>query len=259
MPIEPGTPSTQDHPHLSIVVPAYNEEERLPLTLNKITTYLSQQDYAWEVIVVNDGSEDQTAAVVTELASNGLILLNQEHRGKACAVTAGVLAARGDIIFMCDADLSVPIEHVGRFLPFFASGYDIVIGSREAQGARRFGEPGYRHMMGRVFNWAVWTLTVSGFHDTQCGFKAFRKLIAQDLFHRLQLYNGRSSAIRGPMVTGFDVELLFLATKRGYRIAEVPVDWHYGQGSKVRPFHDTIRMLGDVLRVRWNEWRARYS
>lgn len=248
-------------PFLSIIVPAYNEEARLPDSLSKIASYLATQPYDWEVIVADDGSEDGTAAVAAEFAGRderirpvGLI-----HRGKAAAVRGGVMAARGKLAFICDADLSMPIEEVGKFIPLFAEGYDIAIGSREAPGAKRYNEPYYRHLMGRVFNRLVRLLTIGGFQDTQCGFKCFKAEVARDLFNRSQLYRADGGPIKGPLVTGFDVELLFLAVRSGYRVVEVPIDWYYAKGSKVRPVRDTFAMMGDVLRVRWNDLRGAYD
>lgn len=186
-------------------------------------------------------------------------MLNLRHLGKAAAVRGGILAARGELAFICDADLSMPIEEVAKFLPSFAQGYDIAIGSREATGAKRYGEPFYRHLMGRVFNRLVRLLTVGGFQDTQCGFKCLRAAVARDLFNRMRLYSDDGRPIKGPMVTGFDVELLFLALRSGYRVAEIPIDWYYAKGSKVNPVRDTFRMFGDVVKVRINDLRGQYN
>ncbi|MHB1415131.1 MAG: dolichyl-phosphate beta-glucosyltransferase [Chloroflexota bacterium] len=248
-------------PFLSLIVPAYNEESRLPDSLAKIVSYLRKQDYEWEVVVANDGSEDGTAAVAERFAAlDGRVrLLNLKHLGKAAAVRGGILKARGELVFICDADLSMPIEEVAKFLPAFAQGYDIAIGSREAVGAKRYGEPFYRHLMGRVFNRLVRLLTVGGFQDTQCGFKCLRAVVARDLFNRMRLYSDDGRPIKGPMVTGFDVELLFLALRSGYRVAEIPIDWYYAKGSKVNPVQDTFRMFGDVVKVRINDLRGQYN
>ncbi len=257
-----GSPiSSEREPFLSLVVPAYNEEGRLPESLRRIASYLGEQPYDWEVVVSDDGSEDGTAAVVESFAARDprFRLLRLAHRGKAAAVRGGVMASRAKLSFICDADLSMPIEEVGKFLPFFAEGYDIAIGSREAPGARRYHEPYYRHLMGRVFNRIVRFLTIGGFQDTQCGFKCFKADVARDLFERSHLYCDDSQPIQGPLVTGFDVELLFLAVRSGYRVAEVPIDWYYAKGSKVRPVRDTFAMLGDVLRVRFNDLRGKYN
>jgi len=248
-------------PYLSIVVPAYNEERRLPQTLHSITSYLQTKNYTAEVIVVDDGSTDNTAAVVEGLAAKNPIirLIRNEHRGKAYTVRTGMLAARGKYILFTDADGATPINEADKLLPYLEQGYDVAIASREGVGAKRYDEPWYRHMMGRVFNFIVRILAVPGIHDTQCGFKAFRCKAAHDLFRNMQLYTTQSGTIRGAMLTGFDVEILFLARKWGYTIAEVPVHWYYGTDSKVHPLKDSWRNLRDVLCVRWNDLQGKYQ
>jgi glycosyltransferase involved in cell wall biosynthesis len=247
-------------PWLSIVVPAFNEEARLPTSLQKINAYLTQQDYAAEVIVVDDGSEDRTGAVAESLLPGmpTLRIIRNPHRGKAYAVKTGVMASRGSLIFLCDADLSMPIEEIAKFIPFFAQGYAVVIGSREAPGARRFSEPEYRHVMGRVFNFLVRTVLFGEFQDTQCGFKCLSRDAALDLFPRLQVRTTEVE-VKGPMVTGFDVEMLYLARKLGYRIAEVGIHWYYARGSKVNPVQDTLRLVADLIKVRINDRRGYYD
>jgi dolichyl-phosphate beta-glucosyltransferase len=239
-----------ERPSLSIIVPAYNEERRLPKTLPRIVAFLEAQDYPGEVIVVDDGSADNTANGVEEMAAQWsyVTLIRNEHRGKGYAVRSGVLAAQGDYLFLCDADLSMPIEQVARFLPPELEGYDIGIGSREVAGARRYDEPSHRHLMGRVFNFLVRLLAVRGFQDTQAGFKCFRREVAHDLFP-YQTMDG----------FGFDVEVLFIAHKRGYRIVEVPIDWYYMTNSRVSPVGDSMRMLREILQVRINDWRGKYD
>jgi dolichyl-phosphate beta-glucosyltransferase len=158
-----------------------------------------------------------------------------------------------------DADLATPIEYVQDARDLLEEGWDLVIGSREGNGARRIGEPRHRHYMGRLYNYFVQALLLPGIRDTQCGFKAFRYDVARDLFTRTALYHGTDLRVRGPLVTGFDVELLYLARRRGYRIFELPVVWRHVSGSKVRPGVDSMLMLRDVLRVRWNGLRGRYD
>lgn len=251
-----------DRPFLSVVVPAYNEARRLPKNLRRILAYLQTQDYSFEVIVVDDGSTDETAVSVREIAASDprVHLIENPHFGKGYTVRTGMLAATGEIALFSDADLSAPIEELEGLLPWFDRGYDVVIGSREGGGTRqRIGEPFYRHLMGRIFNLLVRILAVRGVQDTQCGFKAMRGEVAQDLFPRLRLHNGSAGPIQGSMVTAFDVELLFLAQKRGYKIKEVPVEWHYGSESKVNPLKDSWRNFKDVATVRWNDLRGRYN
>lgn len=252
--------SSQD-PYLSIVVPAYNEEQRLPATLARILCYLDEQPYEGEVIVVDDGSEDRTVELVRGLMSRHphLRLIENKHRGKGYAVRSGMLATRGRVTLFCDADLAVPIEETARLLARLEEGHNVVIGSREGLGARRYGEPWYRHLMGRAFNFLVRIIATGHFQDTQCGFKCFRGEVARDLFSRLQLYGDRAPTIKGAALTAFDVELLFLALKRGYRVAEVPVEWHYGLHSKVHPITDSLRHIRDVLTVRLYDWRGLYE
>lgn len=254
---EIGRAVSTNRPHLSIIIPAYNEERRLPRTLAEISAYLARQAFSAEVLVVDDGSDDTTA----ELAQRhpGVEVLRCAHRGKGFAVRAGTLAARGEYVLLCDADLAVPMEEWEKFEPYFAAGYVVVIGSREGLGAKRQGEPWYRHLMGRVFNLIVQLVAVGGIQDTQCGFKALRHDVAHDLFRRMRIYGEASPTVRGAAVTAYDVELLFLAHRRGYRIAEVPVVWNYGTETKVNPVRDSLRNLRDVLQVRFNALFGRYN
>lgn len=247
-------------PFLSIVVPAYNEEKRLPASLQAIHQYLAGRDYLSELIVVDDGSEDRTAEVAEASRAEipNLRVIRNPHRGKAYALKSGVLASHGSLVFLCDADLSMPIDEIEKFLPPLRQGFGVVIGSREAPGAHRFGEPPHRHLMGRVFNYLVRLVVMSEFQDTQCGFKCLNRQAAFDIFPRLQVRT-ENVEVKGPMVTGFDVELLYLARKLGYRIAEVGIQWHYAPGSKVNPVQDTLRMISDVLKVRINDRRGYYD
>ena len=234
---------------LSIVIPAYNEEPRIGDTLERVITFLAAQPYTWEVVVADDGSTDGTSRVVTALSDRyaNLRLLRLPHRGKGSAVKQGMLAATGEYRVLCDADLSVPIEHVERLLPPMSQDVDIAVGSREAPGARRIGEPASRHLLGRIYNFVVRFLAVPGFRDTQCGFKCFRGDIVPELFGR-QTMDGFA----------FDVEILFLARKAGLRMSEIGVDWHYHSGSKVHPLRDSLPMTRDLLRLRWNYLRGQY-
>ena len=229
-------------PFLSVVIPAFNEEPRISGTLSQVIEYLAGQDYGWEIVVADDGSRDHTAQLVGRVIVEhpNVRILRLSHRGKGWAVKHGMLAAQGEYRLLCDADLSVPIEQVERLLPPLGPGSDIVLGSREAPGAARIGEPARRHLMGRVFNRLVSRLAVPGLSDTQCGFKCFRGEAAQDLFGRLTIDG-----------FAFDVELLYLARKRGLTFAEVGVDWYYRSESKVRPFRDSLAMTVDLLKIRW--------
>jgi len=235
---------------LSIIIPAYNEESRLPPSLKTVDAYLARQPYTSEMLVVENGSQDLTAVVTEAFAADHprVRLIRERGRGKGLAVRRGMREAVGDYRFICDADLSMPIEEVAKFLPPQLENYDVAIGSREAPGARRFNEPIYRHLQGRVFSNLVKVLAMPGFEDTQCGFKCFRGEIAEDLF-RAQVFDGMS----------FDVEVLYIARKRGYRIIEVPIDWYYRAESRVHPLADPLRMLRDILLIRRNWYGGRYE
>jgi glycosyltransferase involved in cell wall biosynthesis len=237
-------------PHLSLIIPAYNEQARLPYTLAEIERFVCAERLDCEVIVVDNGSRDATSAVVTHASTSfsRLRLLRTDRRGKGCAVRAGMLAGRGQVLLFADADLSWSGEDLPRFVSLIDHDSPIVIGSREGQGARRVGEPVYRHLMGRVFNHVVQALAVPGVEDSQCGFKAFRADAAHAIFSR-QRING----------FGFDVEVLYLARRLGYQVRIVPLRWEHKQNSRVAPVRDTLLMLSDVLRVRLNAWRGAYA
>jgi dolichyl-phosphate beta-glucosyltransferase len=240
----------QEHPLLSIVIPAYNEETRLPDSLKLIVDFVSRQTYPIEVIVVDNNSTDRTHAIAQEHADELAFVrvLSEPIQGKGAAVRTGMLAARGEYRFMCDADLSMPVGEITKFLPPQLNGYDIAIGSREAPGAVRYDEPWYRHLMGRVFNTIVRVLAVPHLQDTQCGFKMFRGEVADELFP-LATLNG----------WGFDVEVLYVAQKRGYRIFEVPVNWYYKSNTRIHPLRDSIDMVLEVLKIRRNGRRGLYN
>lgn len=252
---------------LSVIVPAYNEERRLPATLDAILRYLGAQTYSSEVIVSDDGSTDHTRAIAEEVAASqatrpgavSLRVLSNQHRGKAATVRSGVLQAGGQYVLFMDADLATPIEEWPKLFALLREGADVAIGSREGLGAERIGEPWYRHLMGRVFNAVVRSVALSGIQDTQCGFKAFTRDAAQRIFRAVRLYGDEAGPVSGPAVTAFDVEVLFLARKWGYRIGEVPVVWRYGEETKVDPLRDSLRNFADVLRVRWNDLRGHYA
>ncbi|MCX8025796.1 MAG: glycosyltransferase family 2 protein [Thermanaerothrix sp.] len=238
-------------PLLSIIIPAYNEEHRLPGTLQAIHDFLAGQPYTAEVLVVENGSTDATLAVAQAYAARlpYLRVFHEDIRGKGWAVRRGMLAAVGAYRFICDADLSMPINEVNRFLPpQLPPEVDIAIASREAPGARRYGEPEYRHLAGRVFNWMVRLLALPGLQDTQCGFKMFRAAVAEDLF-------------RHQTITGwtFDVEVLFIARRRGYKIVEIPIPWYFNPESKVRLWRDARQMFLDLLTIRRNARRGLYD
>lgn len=226
---------------LSIVIPAFNEADQMPATLAQLAAFLSTRPWTWEIRVVDDGSSDRTSAV-TEQASRQdarIVLQREPHRGKGGAVKAGMLAARAECRFLCDADLSMPPSELDRFLPLMEAGADVVIASREGPGARRVNEPWRRHVTGRVFNYAIRALVLDGIADTQCGFKLFTARAAEAIFPHARL-------------TGwaFDVEVLAIARELGLRAVEVPIEWHYRSTSRLSIRRDASRMLRDVLAVR---------
>jgi glycosyltransferase involved in cell wall biosynthesis len=234
---------------LSLILPAYNEQARLPFTLSELQAYVCQERLECEVIVVDNGSTDATSAVVHQAmrAFPQLRLLRTDHRGKGRAVRTGMLAARGEVAIFGDADLSWSVDDIARFLAAVDHAWPIVIGSREGIGARRLGEPAYRHLMGRVFNHVVQALAVPGIEDSQCGFKAFSREAANAIFRR-QRIDG----------FGFDVEVLFLARRLGLPIRVMPLLWEHKENSRVAPVRDALGMLSDVLWVRVNAARGLY-
>lgn len=265
---QPATEKAQpDEVFLSVVIPAYNESARLPDSLKKVLDYLETRDYPYEVIVVDDGSTDNTADLGDEFVGNAKLknpkstarVIRNPHRGKGYTVRTGMLTAQGQYILFSDADLSAPIEEVEKLLKYLQGKYDIAIGSREGKGAVRIDEPFYRHLMGRVFNTFVRLVALPQFNDTQCGFKAFRKEAAHTLFRSLNLYGDNTPDVKGALVTGFDVEVLYLALKWGYKIKEVPVRWFYSKGANVNPIKDSYRLFKDIARVRMNDIRGMYG
>lgn len=249
-------------PRLSLVIPAYNEALNLRRgILQQVANYLASRSYACEALVVDDGSTDETASLAEAFAQEHpcFSLLRERHRGKAMAVRAGVLAARGRYVLFADLDLSTPLSYIHPFVELLDGGWDIVIASREAKGGARLGAPVQRRAMGRVFSLLVRLLLLPGIYDSQCGFKGFRREVAHDLFRSLRLFRGEASEVSGPRVTAFDVELLLLARKKGYTIREVPVLWRHVETKRVNPVLDSYRMLREVLIVWWNDRRGLYG
>lgn len=237
-------------PALSVVVPTLNEERCIDDFLQRVSQFLLSRPHSWEIIVVDDGSTDATVASVERWTASDprIRLVKQLHRGKGAAVRRGMLAARGAWRLMTDADLSVSTESWGAFLDAAErAGAEVVVGSREASGSRRIGEPFSRHVIGRVFNWIVQLVAVPGVSDTQCGFKLIRSDVAESVF---------------PHVTtdgfAFDVELLFLARRAGYRIHEVGVVWICRRDSRVRISRGAAAFV-HVVNIRLNAWRGRYQ
>lgn len=240
---------TASSPLLSIIIPAYNEEQRLPASLDQILDWRESVPYRVEIIIVENGSVDRTTEIAEAYArAHPDIRILHSEKGKGAAVRKGIFESRGEYLFMCDSDLSMPIAEVEKFLPPQLNGYDIAIGSREAPGAQRFHEPAYRHFMGRVFNFIVRTLAVPGFSDTQAGFKMFKREAAFDIFPYQTI-----------MGWTFDVEALYIALKQGKKVVEVPINWYFDEDSRVDPLRDTWRMFWDVITIRLNDRRGVYD
>ena len=234
----------------SVIIPAWNEERRIPASLQQVAAFVDGQPYPVEIVVVDDGSDDATPTIVEQFARQYpfVRLIRNPHGGKGMAVKTGVAQAEGRYLIISDTDLSVPIEELPKFLPPTLASYDLAIASREAQGARRINEPYYRHLMGRVYNLLVRLVAVPGIQDTQCGFKAFRGDVARQLFRLLTIDR-----------FAFDVELIYLALRAGYRVKEVPVRIHHAEGSTVRPLRDSLDTLRDLARIKLNDQRGLYN
>ena len=243
------TPITGE-PYLSIVIPAYNEEERIVPTIGAIAAHVAGMGFPWELIIADDGSRDQTATLVEGLELVNLRLLRAEKNGgKGSAVRRGVLAAQGRYILFDDADNSTPIEELGKLLPTLEQqGYDIAVGSRAASGSEEAHRTLLRRTLSGGLRLMVRYLFRIGVRDTQCGFKLFTRTSAHRLY-AAQTIDGFS----------FDLEILYLAARLGYRVAEVPVSWIDAPGSKVDTTREIQRFLRDLLRIKWNDLRGVYA
>ena len=237
-------------PFLSIVIPAHNEESRLPGTLEQLFEFLERQAFPYEVIVVENGSSDRTYEIARAFAEGhaAFRVIQNDQRGKGLAIRRGMREARGEYLFFCDADLSMPVAEIGKFLPPQLDSMDIAIASREAPGSVRYEEPYYRHLTGRVFNTLIRLLVLPGLQDTQCGFKCIRDEVAADIYP-YQTLTGWA----------FDVELLYIARRRGYRIVEIPIHWYFNADSKISVVRDSLRMFLDLLKIRRNARRGLYD
>jgi dolichyl-phosphate beta-glucosyltransferase len=243
--------SEESQPTVSIVVPAFNEAARIGDSVRKIGEFIRQSPLSFELIVVDDGSNDDTAAIINQFSIKGLRLIrNQQNRGKGYTVRKGVLAATGKYVLFTDADLSAPIGEVTKLLDVALNeDADVVIGSRAVDRSYiEKHQTRFREIGGIVFNRMVRVLLGLDLHDTQCGFKLFDREKSKPIFER-QTTDG----------FGFDPELLFLARRHGLRIRETPVRWSHSEGSKVRFLRDSSRMFLDLLRIRWNALMGRYS
>jgi dolichyl-phosphate beta-glucosyltransferase len=236
----------------SVILPAYNESARIAATLDRILAHAAQHSWNVEIIVVNDGSSDDTAKIVLDYAGRHPVLRlleNPGNRGKGYSVRSGMLHAKGDILLFSDADLSSPIEEADKLFAAIAEGADIAIGSRWVDRRLQIRkQPLHRRLLGRMFNLALRAILGLQFKDTQCGFKAFTRRSAEAIFplQRIERW-------------GFDPELLYLARKFGFTVREVPVAWSHREGTRIHPLRDGIRMFGELLKVRWYALKGNYN
>jgi dolichyl-phosphate beta-glucosyltransferase len=232
-------------PRTSIVIPAFNEASRIGTTLDELLEFFRSRKSAFEILVVDDGSNDGTPQVVDERAAAEIKILRHEtNRGKGAAVRRGVGESRGELVLICDADLAIPIEHITQFEHWLDNGYSIACGSRGLPESRALTRlPVYRKRMGKIFNWMVRAIHLTRFKDTQCGFKLFKGEAARDIFSRCRVDR-----------FAYDVESLRLAERLGYRVVEVPITWRHVPESRVHPVHDAARMFVDLVRIRFRAW-----
>lgn len=244
---------------LSVVIPCYNEEENLKTgVLQEVGEFLQKQDYDWEVIISDDGSQDSSLELIKAFIKNNpkFRLLKNKHLGKPYAVKSGILSAKGRYILFTDLDQSTPIKEINKLLPYFKSAYQVTIGSR---GTVRKNSPWFRKIMAFVFLTFRRMLILKDIVDTQCGFKCFKREAAFNIFNSLQIYKQSGKEIEGGRVTAFDVEVLFLGEKLGYKVKEVPVEWEYRKTRKIDYFKESISMIEETFRVLVNNWHGLYD
>lgn len=243
-----ATTLKEDTVFLSIVIPVFNEEKRLPESLKLIFDYCNNSSFSSEIILVDDGSLDNTKEIASEIAFqyrqsqkvSFRLISYQPNQGKGYAIKTGMLASKGKLALFTDADLSTPITETEKLINMIKAGYDIAIGSRYLPGSFiEIRQPLYRRLMGRIFRWLVNWLAISDIKDTQCGFKLFKREVIFSIFSRQRIYR-----------FGFDVELLYIAQKLKYKIAEIPIRWRNSPDSKIRPISDSVSMLKDLIRIR---------
>lgn len=248
-------------PKLSVIIPCFNEERNLRRgALDQVEKYLKKQDYASEVIVSDDGSTDGSIKFVEKFAKYHprFKLLKNEHAGKPYAIKAGVMKVKGEIVLFADMDQSTPITQLAKLLPFFEQGHEVVFGSR---GTVRKNAPLIRKIMAKAFLTFRRLIVLPKFVDTQCGFKALRRKAVKAVFKKMLIFKQEKKAI-GWRVGAWDVEMLFVAQKLGYKIKEVPVDWEdrdVAAGKQKKFIKESREMLLEILRVKLNDWRGRYD
>ncbi len=246
----------------SIVTPAYNEADKITTTLRQMLGFMREYSTEFEIIIVDDGSKDNTAQIVEEYSKENpeVRVIRNKHKGKGPAVWRGMMEAQGDLIYMADADLATPISELKKLSNWIKDhDFDIVIASREGVGAVRVKEPFYRHFVGRVFNFLVQTVALPGIKDSQCGFKLFKKQAAKDIFGKLKIYGDDAPERDQPFFGAFDVEVLYLAKKLGYKVKELPVTWNFVKTPRFNFIYNSFNMAKDVLKVRINDMRGVYE
>lgn len=256
----------------SIVIPAYNEESNITTSLTQVISFMNGYADSYEILVVDDGSEDKTISAVENyikahpdidpaVSTNTSVvrLIKNPHKGKGYTVRTGMLASKGNFVLFTDADMATPISELKRLMVWIQEhDYDMVIASREGSGAVRKNEPFIRHLMGRVFNF-VTRIVVKGIKDTQCGFKVMKNNVAKDVFSRMILFGDNVPDTTKPRVSAFDLEMLIIAFRRGYKVKEVPVSWTYAPTTRVSALRDSLSMLQDVLIIKFNDLSGKYS
>lgn len=243
---------------LSVVIPAFNESYNLRTgVLDSVYDYLSRKKYNWEILFVDDGSTDDTVKIASNFASShkNFIVLKEPHRGKAGTVISGMLKATGDVILFTDTDQATPIDQIEKVLPKFDQGFDVVIGSRVG----REGAPIVRKIMASGFSILRNLVLQLPYIDTQCGFKAFKKEASTEIFKRMKVFSENNQTSGASVTAGFDLEILYIARKLKLRVAEVPVDWHHKEGTKVNPIKDSWEGLKGLLMVRLNALTGKYK
>lgn len=243
---------------LTVVIPAYNEVKNLQAgVLDKVYDYLKKQSYSYEVLIVDDGSSDDTANQILKIIENkaSFKLIKNPHGGKAKTVMSGMLKARGDIVVFTDMDQATPLNQIEKFFPKFDEGYDIVIGSREG----RRGAPFIRKSAAWGFSLLRGIILDLPFKDTQCGFKAFNRESIKKIIPKIEHEWGVLHTKGGAVNAGFDVEVLYLARKYGFKVAEVTVEWNYVDTERVQMFKDALATVYDMFRIKWNDLTGKYQ